>query len=103
MVANRDRRNYDFSIPNVIGHKPTYQHYHYQIQPILLDNDGEEIKENNRRNLCIKFPWPSILRTTYGDHKRCKETYFSTFKGYYFTGDGARDDNGIECLVGSMM
>ena len=72
------------------------------IQPILLDNDGNEIKENNREgNLCIKFPWPSILRTTYGDHKRCKETYFSTFKGYYFTGDGAkRDENGMYRILG---
>ena len=64
-------------------------------------------KENNREgNLCIKFPWPSILRTTYGDHKRCKETYFSTFKGYYFTGDGAKRDEEMVCteyLVGLMM
>ena len=51
--------------------------------------------------MCIKYPWPSILRTTYGDHKRCKETYFSTFKGYYFTGDGAkRDDDGMYRILG---
>jgi acetyl-CoA synthetase len=45
-------------------------------------------------NLCIKFPWPSIIRTTYGDHKRCKETYFSTYPGLYFTGDGCKRDEG---------
>ena len=90
-------------IPNVIDCKPTYATLPLPgIQPILLDNDGNEIKENNREgNLCIKFPWPSILRTTYGDHKRCKETYFSTFKGYYFTGDGAkRDGNGMYRILG---
>ena len=71
-------------------------------QPILLDNDGNEIIDNNvEGNLCIKYPWPSILRTTYGDHKRCRDTYFSTFKGYYFTGDGAkRDDNGMYRILG---
>ena len=90
-------------IPNIIDCKPTYATLPLPgIQPILLDNDGNEIKENNREgNLCIKFPWPSILRTTYGDHKRCKETYFSTFKGYYFTGDGAkRDGNGMYRILG---
>ena len=72
------------------------------IQPVLLDNQGNEILENNvEGNLCIKYPWPSILRTTYGDHNRCRETYFSTFKGYYFTGDGARrDENGYYRILG---
>ena len=90
-------------LPNIIKCKPTYATLPLPgIQPILLDNDGVEIKENNvEGNLCIKHPWPSILRTTYGDHKRCKETYFSTFKGYYFTGDGAkRDDEGMYRILG---
>lgn len=72
------------------------------IQPVLLDNDGNEIKENNKEGmLCIKFPWPSMLRTTYGDHERCYKTYFSAFKGYYFTGDGARrDEQGLYRIIG---
>ena len=90
-------------IPNVIDCKPTYATLPLPgVQPILLDNDGNEIIDNNvEGNLCIKYPWPSILRTTYGDHKRCRDTYFSTFKGYYFTGDGAkRDDNGMYRILG---
>ena len=52
-------------------------------------------------NLCIRFPWPSIIRTTYGDHNRCKETYFSTYKGMYFTGDGVkRDHDGYLRILG---
>ena len=72
------------------------------IQPIIVDAEGNELKGNNvEGNLCIKFPWPSILRTTYGDHKRCKETYFSTFPGMYFTGDGAkRDHDGYLRILG---
>ena len=90
-------------LPNIIDCKPTYATLPLPgIQPVLLDNNGNEIIDNNiEGNLCIKFPWPSILRTTYGDHKRCKDTYFSTFKGYYFTGDGAkRDDNGMYRILG---
>lgn len=72
------------------------------IQPIIVDVEGNELKGNNvEGNLCIKFPWPSILRTTYGDHKRCKETYFSTYPGMYFTGDGAkRDHDGYLRILG---
>lgn len=72
------------------------------IQPVLLDADGKEIKENDKEGyLCMKFPWPSILRTTYGDHERCKNTYFSNYEGYYFTGDGAkRDKNGMYRIIG---
>jgi acetyl-CoA synthetase len=65
------------------------------IQPLLVDEKGKEIIGNGvEGNLCIKFPWPSIIRTTYGDHKRCKETYFSTYPGLYFTGDGCKRDEG---------
>jgi acetyl-CoA synthetase len=72
------------------------------IQPCLVDQNGVEIKENGQEGLlCVKFPWPSILRTTYGDHKRCKLTYFSSFKGMYFTGDGARRDmDGMYRIIG---
>ncbi len=72
------------------------------IQPVLLDQEGKEIKENKVEGyLCIKHPWPSILRTTYRDHDRCRVTYFSHYKGYYFTGDGAkRDENGMYRIIG---
>lgn len=72
------------------------------IQPILVDEKQQEITGNNvSGNLCIKFPWPSILQTTYGDHERCKSTYFSTYPGLYFTGDGChRDENGFYRITG---
>ena len=63
------------------------------IQPIIVDEKGNELKGNNvEGNLCIKFPWPSIIRTTYGNHERCRQTYFSTYSNLYFTGDGCRRD-----------
>ncbi|MDO9000558.1 MAG: acetate--CoA ligase [Bacteroidota bacterium] len=72
------------------------------IQPLLVDDKGNELFGNNvEGNLCIRFPWPSIIRTTYGDHNRCKEAYFSTYKGLYFTGDGCRrDENGFYRITG---
>ena len=72
------------------------------VQPIIVDNDGKELKGNSvEGNLCIKFPWPSMLRTTYGDHDRCRQTYFSSFKGLYFTGDGVkRDEDGYYRILG---
>ncbi|TNE72647.1 acetate--CoA ligase [bacterium] len=72
------------------------------IQPIIVDAEGKELKGNNvEGNLCIKFPWPSMLRTTWGDHERCRQTYFSTYKGMYFTGDGAkRDHDGYIRILG---
>ncbi len=72
------------------------------VQPIIVDNDGKELTGNSvEGNLCIKFPWPSMLRTTYGDHERCRQTYFSSFKGYYFTGDGVkRDEDGYYRILG---
>jgi len=72
------------------------------IQPILVDEAGNEIEGNGvSGNLCIKFPWPGILRTTYGDHERCKLTYFSTYKDMYFTGDGVmRDEDGYYKITG---
>ena len=63
------------------------------VQPLLVDAEGKEIPGNGvEGNLCIRFPWPSMLRTTYGDHERCRRTYFSAYPGLYFTGDGARRD-----------
>jgi acetyl-CoA synthetase len=72
------------------------------IQPLLVDDKGNEIKGNGvEGNLCIKFPWPSIIRTTYGDHERCKQNYFATYPGLYFTGDGCkRDENGYYRITG---
>lgn len=72
------------------------------IQPVLLDQDGKEITENEVEGyLCIKHPWPGMLRTTYGDHERCRVTYFSHYKGYYFTGDGARrNKDGLYRIIG---
>ena len=72
------------------------------IQPVLLDDQGNEIKGNQvSGGLCIKFPWPAIARTIWGDHERYKNTYFTAFKGKYFTGDGAlRDETGYYRITG---
>lgn len=71
------------------------------VQPVLLDNDGNEIEGDGVEGyLGVKYPWPSMIRTTYGDHERCKNVYFSTYKGYYFTGDGARREDGMYRIIG---
>jgi acetyl-CoA synthetase len=76
------------------------------VQPILVDETGKEITEADEHgifkgNLCIKAPWPGILRTTYGDHERCRTNYFATYPGLYFTGDGAlKDANGNYRITG---
>ncbi|MCH7407843.1 acetate--CoA ligase [Belliella sp. DSM 111904] len=72
------------------------------IQLCIVDAEGNELKGNSvEGNLCIKFPWPSMIRTTYGDHERCKQTYFSTYKDMYFTGDGVkRDHDGYYRILG---
>lgn len=72
------------------------------IQPMLVDENGLEIARNGvNGNLVIKFPWPSIINTTWGDHERCKTTYFSTYPGLYFTGDGCqRDEDGYYKITG---
>ncbi len=67
------------------------------IQPVLVDERGKEITQADENgllkgNLCIKAPWPGILRTTYGDHERCRTNYFATYENLYFTGDGALKD-----------
>ncbi|WKK59061.1 MULTISPECIES: acetate--CoA ligase [unclassified Sphingobacterium] len=72
------------------------------VQPTLMDENGEEIQGNDvSGNLCIKFPWPGMLRTTWGDHERCKQTYFSTYENMYFTGDGCyRSPEGYYRITG---
>lgn len=88
-----------FSTPT----KPTYATLPMPgIQPALMDESGKEIKGNQvDGRLCIKFPWPSIARTIWGDHQRYKDTYFSAYDGKYFTGDGAlRDEVGYYRITG---
>jgi acetyl-CoA synthetase len=90
-------------IGNLSPQKPTFAGYPLPgIQPVLLNQAGEEIQEHEVEGyLCVRFPWPSMIRTTYGDHQRCIDTYFSNYKGYYFTGDGAkRDANGMYRIIG---
>ena len=90
-------------LPGITDTKPTYASYPLPgVQLVLMDTHGNEVEGNNVEGLlCIKYPWPSILRTTYGDHARCKEVYFSTFEDLYFTGDGARrDEDGRIRVIG---
>ncbi len=72
------------------------------VQPVLVDEHGKEINGNGvSGNLCIKFPWPGMLRTTYGDHERCRLNYFSAYENLYFTGDGClRDEDGYYRITG---
>ena len=91
------------SIPKVIPDKPTFATKPFiGIQPILLDEKGDELKVfNTVGKLCIQYPWPSIARTIWGDHKRYINTYFSAFENKYFTGDGAfRDEDGNFRITG---
>ncbi|GJM29788.1 MAG: acetyl-coenzyme A synthetase [Cyclobacteriaceae bacterium] len=83
--------------------KPTYATFPIPgIQPVLIDEGGSPIEENDKEGrLCIGFPWPSMARTIYGNHQRYKETYFSAYSGYYFTGDGCkRDKDGMYRITG---
>ena len=73
----------------------------FGIQPLLVDGDGNELEGAASGNLCIKHPWPGQMRTVYGDHERFIQTYFSTYKGLYFTGDGCRrDEDGYYWITG---
>ena len=90
-------------IPFVTPTKPTYATLPFiGIQPALMDETGEELKGNQvEGRLCIKFPWPSMARTIWGNHQRYKDTYFSAFENMYFTGDGAlRDEVGYYRITG---
>ncbi|MCW3462232.1 acetate--CoA ligase [Chitinophaga nivalis] len=90
-------------IAGVTNEKPGYATLPLPgVQPILVDESGKEVKGNGvNGNLCIKFPWPGMLRTTYGDHERFRKTYFSTYENLYFTGDGClRDEDGYYRITG---
>jgi len=90
-------------LPGITDAKPCFASYPLPgIQPCLLDAAGNELHGNEVEGLlCIKFPWPSLLRTTYGDHERCRTNYFAAFKNMYFTGDGAkRDEDGRYRIIG---
>ncbi len=83
--------------------KPSYATFPLPgVQPMLVDPQGKEIKENEVEGILVmKYPWPSILRSTYGDHERCRQVYFSQFENMYFTGDGAkRDSEGRYRIIG---
>ena len=90
-------------LSNITKTKPTFATLPLPgIQPCLVNAKGQEIKGNGvQGNLCIKFPWPSMIRSIYGNHERCKEVYFTTYKGKYFTGDGCkRDEDGYYRITG---
>ena len=90
-------------IPNCFSGKPTYATLPFVgVQAALMDENANEISDTKAEGrLCIKFPWPSIARTIWGNHKRYKDTYFSSFNNCYFTGDGAlRDENGHYRITG---
>jgi acetyl-CoA synthetase len=91
------------NLAGVTPHKPAHATIPLPgIQPCLLDENGKEVLGNNvSGNLCIKFPWPGMLRTTYGDHERCRVNYFATYENLYFTGDGClRDEMGNYRITG---
>ncbi|NJL12668.1 MAG: acetate--CoA ligase [Microscillaceae bacterium] len=90
-------------LPGITPTKPSYATLPLPgVQPLIVDNEGRELKGNSvEGNLCIKFPWPSMIRTTYGDHERCRNTYFGNYPGLYFTGDGVkRDEDGYYRILG---
>ena len=90
-------------LPGITDNKPTYASYPLPgVQLCLVDKEGNEIQENGVEGLlCIKHPWPSMIRTTWGDDERCWQVYFNPFKGKYFTGDGARrDEEGRYRIIG---
>lgn len=91
------------NLAGVTPAKPTYATLPLPgVHPLLVDENGIEVKGNGvSGNLCIKFPWPGILRTTYGDHERCRQNYFAAYPGLYFTGDGClRDEAGNYRITG---
>ncbi len=90
-------------LAGVIPTKPAYATLPLPgIRPVIVDNDGKKIYGKNvEGNLCMEFPWPGMARTLWGNHKRYKEAYFSTFPGLYFTGDGVkRDEDGYYRILG---
>ena len=90
-------------LPGIIPTKPSFATLPLPgIQPIIVDGEGKELTGNSvKGNLCIKFPWPGMARTIWGDHERFKNTYFTTFRNLYFTGDGVqRDEDGYYRILG---
>ncbi|KAB2933483.1 MAG: acetate--CoA ligase [Leptonema illini] len=89
-------------LPGAIDAKPgSATKPFFGIEPVIVDNDGKELEGATSGNLCIKQPWPSMMRGVYGDPERFFNTYFVQFKGYYFTGDGAnRDEDGYYWITG---
>ena len=90
-------------LPGIIPTKPSFATLPLPgIQPVIINGENKELQGNSvKGNLCIKYPWPGIARTIWGDHERFRETYFSTFKNLYFTGDGAqRDEDGYYRILG---
>ncbi|HLP33226.1 MAG TPA: acetate--CoA ligase [Bacteroidia bacterium] len=91
------------NMAGVTPHKPAHATLPMPgILPVLVDENGNEITGNGvSGNLCIKQPWPGIIRTTYGDHERCRTNYFATYENMYFTGDGClRDEEGNYRITG---
>ncbi len=91
------------NMASITPHKPAHATLPLPgVQPLLVDEQGQEILGNNvSGNLCIRAPWPSIIRTTYGDHERCRINYFASYPNLYFTGDGAlRDEHGNYRITG---
>ena len=101
-MANRNRRSFNFS--NLWNNplKPGSATLpFYGVKPVIVDNEGNELKGECEGNLCISTSWPGMMRTVYRNHKRFTETYFSSFKGKYFTGDGCkRDKDGYYWITG---
>ncbi|MDP2337911.1 MAG: acetate--CoA ligase [Bacteroidota bacterium] len=90
-------------IPGIIPTKPSFATLPLPgVQPVIMNGENKELTGNSvKGNLCIKFPWPGMARTIWGDHERFREMYFSTFKNLYFTGDGAqRDEDGYYRILG---
>jgi len=91
------------NLAGVTPEKPSYATLPLPgVQPVIVDERGNKMEGDNvSGNLCIRFPWPGMLRTTYGDHERCRLNYFSSYNNLYFTGDGClRDENGFYRITG---
>ncbi|MCZ2277038.1 MAG: acetate--CoA ligase [Bacteroidia bacterium] len=90
------------NLAGITPHKPSWATLPLPgVQPCIVDENGKELDGAASGNLCIKFPWPGMIRTTYGDHERCRLNYFSAYKNLYFSGDGClRDEEGRYRITG---
>jgi acetyl-CoA synthetase len=103
LVADRDRRHPDHAVARRHQAQARFcdTRPFFGVQPQLVDNDGDVLEGTTEGNLCIIDSWPGQMRTVYGDHERFIQTYFSTYKGKYFTGDGCRrDEDGYYWITG---